>query len=452
MKRLLFTSLYILLFLLPGAKAQKVLSFSLKEAEVYAEQNNFSVKNSNTDVEIARKMVKQNTAIGLPQISAGVTFNDYLHLPTSIIPNFLSFLDTTGNAPQTLELQFGLKYNLGAQATLNQLIYSGQYLVGLQTARAFLETAKQKNVKDHMSIRDQVAESYIGFLILEESITILDSTAITVDQLINEAKIAFQNGIIEDIDVDQLLLNKSNLDATIVSTKAQRLFAYNYLKFLLGISDDTQIRLTDDLKFFLGQLDHEFLMNNVFDYNYNIDYKLLQKQEYLVYMQYKLSKTAYQPTLSGFFTFAENAQRSEFNFFSTGSNALWFNTTNLGFTLAIPIWSSGSRKYAVDQARLNYEKMKVNDEQLRITLSLQVETARNDFNKSYLVFQAKQQGLETASRIYERTSLKYRKGLSTSTDLNQKYNQYLVSQGEYTQALFDLLKARIKLATLLEKV
>ena len=118
----------------------------------------------------------------------------------------------------------------------------------------------------------------------------------------------------------------------------------------------------------------------------------------------------------------------------------------------IPIWSSGSRKFKVDQAKLEVDKMKVLDEKLKNSLKLQVETVRNDFTKSYLVFLNKRSSLQTAFKIYEQTIIKYRQGISSSIDLNQKYNQFLISETEYTQALFNLLKSDIALSKLLEKV
>jgi outer membrane protein len=436
----------VLLFSTRGIQAQKILSFSLKDAQDYAYQNSYTLKNSNYDVQIAKKMVKQNTAIGLPQIDAGMDYVDYINIPTTLIPG-----EFIGQPGTYFPLKFGLEYNATVRARLTQLLYSGQYLVGLQTAKAYLETSKQKFVKDQMFIRDSVAFSYIGLLIIEESTRILDSTYKSLSEMTEDAKKTLQAGLIEDIDVEQLELNKSNLEASLITIKNQRLIAYNYLKFLIGVKSDEQIRLTDDLKFFLGNINHEYMMNNPFDYTFNINYRLLQKQEYLTLMQYKLSKTAYQPTLSGYLGTSVNAQRNDWNFFESGSAGQWFNTTSYGITLAIPIWSSGARKYAVDQARLNVEKMKVADEQLKTALQLQVEAMKNDFNKSYLVFLVKQKSLETANKIYTRTIIKYTKGISSSTDLNQKYSQYLQAQGDYTQALFDLLRARIRLATLLEK-
>jgi outer membrane protein TolC len=121
-------------------------------------------------------------------------------------------------------------------------------------------------------------------------------------------------------------------------------------------------------------------------------------------------------------------------------------------TLSIPIWSSGSRKYSVDQAWLNVEKMKVLDEKTKVQLQLQVETSRKDFTNSYLVFLNKKKGLEIAGRIYEKTFTKYKLGVSSNTDLNQKYTQFLQSEADYILSLSDLLKNAINLRKLLDKV
>jgi outer membrane protein TolC len=305
-------------------------------------------------------------------------------------------------------------------------------------------------LKDKMDVKDLVSEAYIGLLIVEESTKILDSTYKTVNKMVEDGKATLKQGLIEDIDVDQMELNRSNLEAALTTTKSQRLIAYNYLKFLLGINGDQEIKLTNNLTYFLNNVNQDALINQQFDYARNIDYSILKKQEYLVLMQYKLAKTAYQPTLAGFLGIQGNAQRNEWSFFN--DNYPWYKTINWGLSLSIPIWSSGSRKYSIDQARLNVEKMKVMDEKTRVQLQLGVETSKKDFTNSYLIFSNKKKGLELSGRIYEKTFSKYREGVSSSTDLNQKYSQFLQSEADYIQSLYDLLKNKIKLEKLLEKV
>ncbi|MCX6304872.1 MAG: TolC family protein [Bacteroidetes bacterium] len=428
-----------------ATQGTEVLKFSLEQAQAYASENNYDLKNSSTDVEIARKMVKQNTSIGLPQVSGNIDYTNYLVIPTTMLPG-----EIQGKPAGTyIPVQFGTPFNATLKATITQLIYSGQYLVGLQTAKAFLETSKQKNVRDKVDVRDQVADAYIRLLVVDESIKILDSTYVVVSKLVEEARKSYEAGLIEDIDVDQADLNKSNLAATITYTRNMRNLGYASLKFIVGLKDNQELVQTDNLEFFLAQVNRDALVNQQFDYNSNLDYVLLKKADYLTLMQYKLSKTAYQPSLSGFLTGSTAAQRNEWNFVKTSES--WYPTAIFGVSLQIPIWSSGSRKYTVDQARLNVAKTKVTDEKMRVGLQLQVATAKTDFSNAYAIYQNKVKGFQTALKIYEKTLAKYKQGMVGSTDLNQRYNQFLVSNSDYMQSIYTVLSQKIKLTKLLEK-
>jgi len=432
-------------------KPKSVLTLSLLQAQEYAYENNYDLKNSATDVKIAGKMVKQNTSIGLPQINGSASYVDYLSLPTSVLPNFLKAMDPVkyAQAPDYIDMQFGMKYNINAGLQLTQLIYSGQYLVGLQTAKAYLETAKQKNLKDKIEIRDQVANAYYLLLVTDEALKILDSTYVVVSRLVEEAKKAQAEGLIEDIDVDQADLNRSNLEAQLTDVRSSRNIAYANLKFVVGLKDDQEMKLADNLNFFLAQVDRDALVGMPFDYTRNIDYTLLKKNDYLILMQYKLSKTAYQPSLGGFVGISTAAQRAEWNF--SDWHYPWYKTSSWGIQLTVPIWSSGSRKFAVDQARLNVEKTKVTDEKMRVGLELQVETARKDFSNAYAIYLNQKKGFDIAMKIYTKTMTKYRQGLASSTDLNQRYTQFLTANNNYMQSIYLVLSQKTRLNKLLEQ-
>lgn len=447
MNTLFQKTLITLLLFLPAllTNAQTPLAFSMAQAQEYAYQNNYDLKNSSTDIEIARKLVKQNTAIGLPQVNGSIDYVDFLALPVSLIPG-----EFAGQPGTYIPIQFGQKYNATVKGTISQLVYSGQYLVGLQTAKAFLETVKQQNVKDKMDVRDLVANTYLIVLMYKEQTLIIDSILVTTTKLVDEMHAALKLGLIEDIDVEQLELNKSDLEALLINTNSNLEISIARLKFVMGLKENQQIMLTDSLPYFLTQLSRDYLMNQPFNYENNIDYTILKKREHQLFMQYKLSKTAYQPTLSAFLTGSANAQRGEWNFFD--DTYPWYGTANWGLSLSIPIWSSGNRKYAVDQAYLNWQKVKVNEEKLKTGLDLQVATAKNDFNNAFLLFLNKQKGLDVSTKIYVKTMKKYKEGIAGSTDLNQKYNQYLQSQKDYLLALFNVLNLKIQLARLLEKV
>ena len=110
--------------------AQEINYFSLEDAINFAMENNYEIINAEKDVEAAKQRVLETTAIGLPQINAFVDYNNNIALPTSLIPG-----DFFGQPGEEVEIQFGTKYNATLHASATQLIFSGEYLVGLKAAR-----------------------------------------------------------------------------------------------------------------------------------------------------------------------------------------------------------------------------------------------------------------------------------------------------------------------------
>ena len=54
--------------------------FTLKEAQNFALENNLNIRNAQLSVEQAEKVIWENTATGLPQLSSSFNYNNNLNL------------------------------------------------------------------------------------------------------------------------------------------------------------------------------------------------------------------------------------------------------------------------------------------------------------------------------------------------------------------------------------
>jgi outer membrane protein len=441
----LLVCLSILLLNLPEIHAQEVKIFSLKEAQQYALEHNYQIKNAKTDVEIASERVKENTAIGFPQISGKIGYTNYLELPTTLID--AEYFG--GQKGQKAELKFGIQHNATWSATVSQLIFSGQYLVGLQAAKAYENLTHSIFHKNEIEIMDAIAKSYYPIIILKENKNYLDSTLLSMKKMLTETEEYYNNGFVEDTDVDQMKLIIADMETTLVYIDSQMELAYNMLKFMLGLKAEDKIEVSETLDGLLAATDTEFLANSKFDFNNNIDYKMLKKSEQLSYLQMRLSQSAYLPTMSAFYSYQQNDMNDKFVFLNFDHD--WYPSQILGVQLDVPIWSSGMRKYKVNQAKMELDKIKVKDIELQQKLNLDLETGRNEFNNAYLIYNNRHQNLEIAKKIYQKTEIKYKEGVSTSLDLSQSYNQYLKAEMEYLTSILDLLMKKSDLDKLLTK-
>jgi outer membrane protein TolC len=437
--------------------------YSLHEAIDYAKIHNYDYINAQTDIEIAEKKVWETTAIGLPQVDGAISNENYIDIPVTLMPDFISpsvygvninnfGLTPTSPLPEEAQffpVQFGTKHNASASVNVNQLLFSGEYIVGLKASKAFLGQTEKQKVQTEVILVEQVSKSYFLILSLSDNLKILDSSLVVNRQLLEETKAMFQAGFVEDTDVDQLDVIVSSLEANIRNIENEKTTAITFLKFYMGLAPESSIELTDRIDDVMNQLDIDYLLGSEFDVNENIDFLLFLQQKELADLQLQRDKSQYLPSLNAFFSAKTNAMRDSYSFFD--SSLPWFPTTVWGFQMSIPIFSSGKRSAVVSQSKLNLKKLEESQKQLSTSLQLQVQTARNNFSNKYYEYLNRKKNLELTVRIYQKTQIKYKGGMASSFDLNQAQNSFIQANTDYTLSIMNLLQNKIELEKFLTK-
>ncbi|MBW6492638.1 MAG: TolC family protein [Lentimicrobium sp.] len=438
---LLITSL--ILFSCKLAFSQQTVSLSLEQARELASENAFSVRQSVTDVETARQQIRELTATGLPQVNANVVYNDNIGLPVQLVPG-----DFFGQPGEDIEVQFGTKYSGIAGLNVNQLIFSGSYLVGLQAARTFLAKSDEERKKSVVDIKKTVSEAYFLVLATEEGIRIIDSTLAITAKLAEETRIIFENGLTEETDTDQLQLMVAELEVSRANSTNQLTVARSFLKYHLGLPISTEVILTENLDELIYGTSSAVLLEKSFNPGENIDFRILKKQQELAYLDLRQQKSLSLPSLSAFLNYQTQAQRASWDFFDPKGK--WYSSSVWGINMNIPIFSSGERLAKVNQARTRVEKTLIAEEQVRSSLKIQHENTRNELQNALLTYGTTRKNRELSEKIYRRIGIKFQEGLSGSLDLMNAHNQYLNSQSQYINASLNVLNKSVSLESLLE--
>lgn len=440
------------IFILTGAgilafvgqlRAQQPLQLSLEDAKAYAVDHNYSLRSSALDVETARHQVRETTAAGLPQIDGTISYIDNIGLPVQLVPG-----DFFGAPGEDIEVQFGTKYSASAGATINQLLFSGPYIVGLRAAKTYLEKSKQDYKKTQIEVEQSVSEAYFLVLATRENLAVIDSTLKITQQLSAETGRIVEAGFADETELDQLLLLVSELEVNRQNAQTQIEIAMAYLKFQMGMDVNTPLALSQNLLELAGQHLAAQPEQQDFAASANIDFQLLKTQQSLAQLQLQQEKSHYLPTLSAFLNYQTQAQRPEWDFFDPKGR--WFSSSMFGISMNIPIFSSGERSARVNQARLRFEQTILAEEQLRTNLHLQYETTLNELVTAEKTFQNMLKNKELAEKIFRQTGIKYSEGMAGSLDLLNTHNQYLTAQSRYINAALNLLNQQTALQSLMQ--
>lgn len=464
-KILIKTFLLIVLPFIAMSQKDSTVTLSLSDAQQYAVTHNLNLENARLDIESAEKKVWETTAIGLPQINGNVSYQ-YIpgELPTAsfgsdsstamlygYIFNSLSTLEALHGAnildavPVMAEAEpftLGVKNSTTYSVTVSQLVFSGEWIVGLQAAKTYLKISTLSHEKQEQEIKAGVITSYISILILENNLKILDSTVKNMESLVKETKLLSEKGFLESTDADQLQINLNTLINSRNTIQRQIEVSYMLFKILLGTDLNSNLVLNDNLdavynQFVLGNQNQEFNLMN------NIDYKMLNNQVEITELSYKREKTKYLPTISAFYNYQDKTNKASFDF-----------TINhiIGVNLDMPIFSSFSRNAVVQQAKIDYQKSLNNQILLENNLKTSEQQLSFNFINALDKYNITTQNVELSKNVFDNITKKFKLGMVSSMDLTQANNTYLQSQSDNTSALFELFKTKIELEKILNEL
>jgi outer membrane protein len=425
-----FLTMLVVCMALP-ARAQTLpvtgpMKFSLNEAKNYALNNSPVLLNSARDVEIAKKKIWENTATGLPQATLSSSYS-YSPALVGLSKNLQDFIP--GFNPKDMKTSFF------ASIQVSQLIFSGQYIVGLKAAKVYAGLSELANSKSKIGIVESITTTYFTALVAREAKDILDSTLKTVQKTLFETEQLFANGFVESTDVDQLKILVSNIKSSLSVTERQIDLMDRLLNFQMGIPINQAIVLTDQIDPLVTVMNFEAAVLDSFKLENNVDYQMLSTQEKLMKLNMQVTMAQYLPTLAGFYNRYEDFDKNMFNDQSPNM---------FGLSLSFPLWTSGQRNSQVSQSRIEYMKAQTNTKMASESLLIQYETSLSEFLSARDIYTMQKESRNLALHIYEKSE-----GMGSSLDLNQTQSQYFDAEGNYFNALMSLVSAKSKLESLL---
>lgn len=430
---------FLFTFSVCAQEEQEKYSFSLQEAINFALENNRTVQNANRDIDAAEKQKWETTATGLPQLNAAV---DYQNL---IKQQFESVDFNQDGIPD-----FGAKHSVNASATLSQLIFDGSYLVGLQSAKVYLQISKNAKTKTDLEVRKGIIDAYGNVLLAEESIAILNRNIETLTKNLNETQKIYENGFTEEESVEQLQITLSSVQSNLNNVERLKALAYKMLNFTLGLDIDDKVTLTDNLESLTSQNISLELIENSGTVENTIDYKIAENDKVSKELLLKLEQSKGLPSLSAFLSGAYIGNNNEFEFLSNDQR--WIGTATFGASLKIPIFSSGMRSASTQRARINLEIAEADLIDTKQQIKLQIDNAKSEYQFAIEEYNNKKDNLNLAERIEQKNQVKFFEGISTSFELRQAQTQLYTAQQEFLQAMLDVINKKAALETITNQI
>ncbi len=451
-------NLMVLLLVTAFAFAQdnEIESFSLAEAQAYAMQNNDTLKISRLEEEKSKAVVNETRAMGLPQVNGKFGMNYFFDIPTQLLPDFVTpavygvllaegvdIKTDPANIPMggMTPAQFGTNYQISAELAVNQLIFDGQYIVGLKASRAVKDLSASLRNTSEINVKINVAKLYLQTLVLDESQALLLNNQKELDKNISEMKALVGEGLADELDLDRLILTKQRVDNQVKNIVNAHAMVKLLLKLQMGYPVEKPIDLTDKLD------QHMSVAENLITMQANAsarpEYETLLINRELQNLDKQRWQAGYLPQMVGFFSYSQNAYVNEFDKVGDGDN--WFPTTVGGFSLNVPVFDGLSKASKIQQTKVEIEKAEINLHQFEEAVALQVESAKSNYLLAKSEFETEKANLDLSQKIYDRSKIKYNEGVGSSFELTSALSDLYTAQSAYLQASYKLITSQINL-------
>ena len=435
-----------LILLLPGGiiMAQEPvtdLKLSLKEAQDYAITHNKMVISARYDVQASKMAIWETISSGLVQVSASAGMQDNLKQMIFLIPDFFG-----GHPENKIPITMGSKYNstVGLQAALP--LFNAPYYIGVETVKLANTLAITGEMNTELDTREAVTSAYNLILLSEESLKILDKNLTNLLETLKSTKAMYSAGMAESTDVDQMSSNVTMVQNSRSSLQRTIELNYNLLRYQLGVPGETKITLTETLEDITAAINVETLVAQEFNYTANLNYKLVEGQERMSYLNLKSMKSQVLPSLSGVFATSTTGMGDQL------SAVDWYNSSFLGLQLNIPIIASGQRYASIRKARINLEKARTTKDMISDQLKLQEKQLRYNLVNANLQYKSQKDNVDVSQRIYASMENKFRQGMASSLELTQANTFYLQAENNYITSLMSLLQTKLALDKLLNNL
>jgi outer membrane protein len=418
------------------AKDSAAFSFSLQQAIDYALQNQVNLKNAMIDESIAQKKVNEIMGAGLPQINSSFDFKNFVEIPTSFIP-----AEPFGGPSGTFfPVKFGTEYQSTAGLDASQLIFSGDYFLGLKASKVFVELSQRSTQRTKIETIAAVSKAYYTVLINNERMKLMEANITKLKKAMDDTKALFENGFVEKLDFDRLSVAYNNL--LVEKEKVERLLSLGsyLLKYQMGMDINSSLTLTDkleDVKFDVA----DKVSAQKFDYEKRVEYNLYDVQLKLAKLDLKRQRFSYLPNAFAYGSLSGSAQRKDLDVWDT--NKPWYPTALIGAKFTMPIFTGMARNARNQQAKLSLMKAENNMEFIKQSIDLELASSVTTLQNASSSLEIQKKNMATAEDVFRVTKIKYEQGVGSNLEVITAETALKESQTNYFSALFDAIISKI---------
>lgn len=421
---------FALLVLGLTTSAQQTLRLSLADAQQYAIEHNQAMKNADLDIKKAEWDRWKTLSSMLPTVKAGYDYQNMCGYKMEM---------HMGGAAVSIPMD-----PTGSLSVTAAVALTGSQIVGTMLQNLALEMTDISRQQTVQQTRSQVKNVYVSILIMEQTAGLLDSSLANLERLAATSQSAVDVGAAEQLDADKLQVQVASMRNSINTTNRSLQMLRNSMLLQLGADVDATIELTTPVEEILNIDGAVAFLSEPFNIENNYSYQLLAKNEEIAKRNVNMAWMDFTPTLSAYYQYSKKYHYGETGMDMTPPNMV-------GFSVSLPLLTTGTRLANIKSARIALQETQNSRKQAEDGLRVQYNQLRYDLASALESYDIQRRSLDLSRRVFDNVTEKYKFGRASSLEVTNASSDIISAQGNYIQAVMNVISAQVALEDLLNK-
>ena len=278
-------------------------------------------------------------------------------------------------------------------------------------------------------------------------VLIFEKNKANLEKNLSETQKIYENGLAEQESVEQLEITLLQIKTQLSNIRRTLTIARQMFNISLGIDVEQNIVFEDSFDELTVQNISLNLLDTSLKIEENVDYKIALNFTEQRDLEMQLEKSKFLPSLNAFANYGTSAFSDTFTF--VDSEQVWFQSSVIGLSLKVPVFSSGMRRARTQKAKIALNKAETDLELAIQNIMLELNTSKSNYQFAIDKYQNSKKNIALAERIENKNQIKFSEGLASSFDLRQAQTQLYTFQQEYFQSMLDVINAKSDLETVL---
>ena len=407
-----------------AADSADTLRLTVEQALEIALNENLNIKIAGAELERVDYLKQENWYALLPSVGASGQYSNNIMKPV-----FFSDFFPGG------KMEVGSTHSYTLAGTAQVPIFSMALYKNIEMSEIEIRAALESARTTKLDLIQQVKNSFYGVVMMEESLKVLEQSFKNAMESAENIRKMYEQGLASEYDKIRSDVAARNISPTLTQARNGLELAKLQLKILLSLPLSQEISVDGSFEQFSGQMLN--YSAGILDVEQNSNLKTMDIQLERLNKSFELIRSQRLPMLAGFANYQMQMQNEEFKF-----NKPWANSFALGLSLQIPIFNKLSISLKEKQTKVGIRQLEYLRTLLKESLTLSAINSVNEMKRAGAQLKSDREAVEQAMKGYEISKVRYNTGAGTVLEMNDSEVALTRSRLNYTQTLYDFIKAR----------